>query len=356
MNKILIILSILLVVSMGFVIIPNTVYADLQLDILVKIAQNTKEHIKNDIDRTNNISQKIRDFYDSGTNQTSMLIQAVKNEDATSAKQHFVDAMIAFKQASLAISENESQETPQLIISEHASTIKKYEINIKKLKVISNKLNANIDFEQIEQLLALAKANNAKGSLDQTKETLKKIASDGTQIQKLLYEISEENRIHKAKQFVQKHTERINKLILQAKTFGLQQTVDVLQQSQAQLLQANTTNQIKSQFKLIIVHQQKVEEVKEINKAQLLRLQSLLDPLENKAKRLADDLQGNNAAANLLKYALNLIEKTRQDIKDLEYIPDRIADTKNLDLTIGKNIQTIKDLLIKVEQLIYTSS
>ena len=356
MNKILIILSILLVVSMGFVIIPNTVYADLQLDILIKIAQNTKEHIKNDIDRTNNISQKVSDFYDSGTNQISLLIQAVKNEDATSAKQHFIDAMIAFKQASLTISENESQETSQPIISEYASTIKKYEINIKKLKIISTKLNTDIDFEQIEQLLALAKANNAKGNLDQTKETLKKIASDGTQIQKLLYEISEENRIHKAKQFVQKHTERINNLILQAKTFGLQQTADVLQQSQVQLLQANTTNQIKSQFKLIIIHQQKVEQVKEINKAQLLRLQSLLDPLENKAERLADDLQGNNAAANLLKNALNLIEKTRQDIRDLEYIPDRIADTKNLDLTIGKNIQTIKDLLIKVEQLIYTSS
>ncbi len=356
MNKILIILSILLVVSMGFVIIPNTVYADLQLDILVKIAQNTKEHIKNDIDKLDNISQKVYDFYDEGSRETVLLTQAVENGDNKSAKQHFISAMIAFKRTSLAISENESQETPQLIISEHASTIKKYEINIKKLKVISNKLNANIDFEQIEQLLALAKANNAKGSLDQTKETLKKIASDGTQIQKLLYEISEENRIHKAKQFVQKHTERINNLILQAKTFGLQQTVDVLQQSQAQLLQANTTNQIKSQFKLVIIHQQKVDEVKEINKAQLLRLQSLLDPLENKAKRLADDLQGNNAAANLLKYALNLIEKTRQDIRDLEYIPDRIADTKNLDLTIGKNIQTIKDLLIKVEQLIYTSS
>ena len=356
MNKIIIILSVFLVVSMGFVIVPNTVYADLQLDILIKIAQNTEKHIKIEIDKTNNISQKVRDFYNSGTNQTSLLIQAVKNEDATSAKQHFVDAMIAFKQASLAISENESQETPQPIISEYASTIKKYEVNIKKLKIISAKLNADIDFEPIEQLLALSKANNAKGNLDQTKDTLKKIASDGTQIQKSLYEISEENRIHKAKQFVQKHTERINNLILQAKTFGLQQTADVLQQSQVQLLQANTTNQIKSQFKLIIIHQQKVEEVKEINKAQLLRLQSLLDPLEKKANSLSDDLQGNNAAANLLKNAFNLIEQTRQDIKDLEHVPDRITNSKNLDLTIGKNIQTIKDLLIKVEQLIYTSS
>ena len=128
-----------------------------------------------------------------------------------------------------------------------------------------------------------------------------------------------------------------------------------MQQSQIQLLQANTTSQIKHQFKIIIVLQQNVEQVKEVNQAELLRLQSLLDPLEKKAKKLVDELQGNNAATNMLNNAFNLIEKTKQDINDLEYISGRI-DTKNLDLTIGKNIQTIKDLLMKVEKLIYTSS
>ena len=170
-----------------------------------------------------------------------------------------------------------------------------------------------------------------------------------------MHEISEENKILKAKQFVQKHAERIQNLILQAKTFGLDKTANELEQSQIQLLQANTTNQIKQQFKIIIVHQQKVEQVKEVSQAELLRLQSLIEPLENKAKRLADDLQGNNAAANLLDNAFNLIEKTKQDIQDLQYVSGRI-DTKNLDLTIGKNIETIKDLLMKVEKLIYTSS
>ena len=87
-----------------------------------------------------------------------------------------------------------------------------------------------------------------------------------------------------------------------------------------------------------------------------MRLQSLLVPLEKRAQILADDLQGNNTADNLLKNAFNLIEDTKQDINDLEYAPDRIRDTKYLDLTIGKKIQTIKDLLIKVEKIIYTSS
>ena len=356
MNKLLIFFALFLVGSMCFVFIPNTAHADSQLDILVKITQNTKEHIKSDIDKLSNISQEVYDFYDKGTRETTLLIQAAEKEDAESARQHFIDAMIAFKQASLAISQTESQKSTQTIVLDHSPTIKKYESNIYKLKIISSKLNADVDFEQIDQLLALAKANNAKGSLEQAKEVLDKIASEGKQIQKFLYEISEQKRILKAKQFVQKHAERINSLILQAKTFGLDKTANDLKQSQIQLLQANTTSQIKQHFRIIIVHQEKVEQIEETNQAEILRLQSLLIPLEKKAQRLADDLQGNNAADNLLNNAFNLIEDTKQDINDLEYAPDRIRDTKYLDLTIGKKIQTIKDLLIKVEKIIYTSS
>ena len=264
--------------------------------------------------------------------------------------------MIAFKQASLTISENESPKTLQPIISDHSQIINKYEYNVKKLKLVSAKLNAGTDFEQIDQLLSLAKANNAKGNLEQTQETLNTIASKGKQIQKLLYEISEQNRILKAKQFVQKHTERISSLILQAKTFGLHQTADVLEQSQIQLLQANSTNQIKQQFKITIIHMQKVEQVKQTNQDELLRLQSLLVPLEKRAQSLATDLKENNPGGYFLKKAFNLIEETKQDIKDLEHAPGGVSNTKYLDLTIGKKIQTIKDLLLKAEKLIYISS
>ena len=356
MNKLLVFFSLFLVASMCFVTIPNTAQADSQLDILVKITQNTKEHIKNDIDKLNNVSQEVYDFFDEGTKETALLIQAAEKEDASSTKQHFISAMIAFKQASLAISENESQKTPQAATYDHSQTIKKYENNIKKLKLISGKLNADIDFEQIDQLLVLAKENISKGSIEQTKQVIGKISSEGKQIQKLLYEISEQNRIHKAKQFVQKHTERINSLILQAKTFGLDKTANVLAQSQIQLLQANTTGQIKQQFKIIIIHQQKVEQVKETSQIELLKLQALLVPLEKKAQRLTDDLKENNTADYLLKRAFNLIEEVKQDIKELEYAPGRINDTKYLDLTIGKKIQTIKDLLLKAEKIIYISS
>ena len=354
MNKTLIFFSLILAVSICLVTTPNTAHADTQLDILIKITQNTQGHIKQDIDKMNNVTQEIYDFYDSGARQTSLLVQAVENGDDVLAKKHFIDAMIAFKHASLAITKDQPQIHTSPIL-DHSPLIKKYESNIQKLKMVSTKLSANIDFEKIDQLLALAKANNSQGKLEQAKSTLNEVASEGKQIQKLLYEISEQNKILKAKQFVQRHAERINNLILQAKTFGLDKTADDLQQSQIQLLQANNTNQIKQQFKIIIIHQQKVQQTKEVSQAELLRLQSLLIPLEKEAERLSNDLQGNNAATNLLNKAFNLIEKTKQDINDLGYISGKI-DTKNLDLTIGKNIQTIKDLLMKVEKLIYASS
>ena len=164
MNKPLVFFSLFLVASMGFVTTPNTVYADSQLNILVKITQNTEEHIKNDIGKLSDVSQKVFDFYDEGTRKTALLIQAAEKEDVGSARQYFISAMIAFKQASLAISENESQKTPQTIISDQSQTIKKYENNVKKLKLVSARLNTDVDFEQIDQLLALAKTNLLKAT------------------------------------------------------------------------------------------------------------------------------------------------------------------------------------------------
>ena len=45
MNKLLVFSSLFLIVSMGFVTIPNIIHADSQLDVLVKITQNTKEPV-----------------------------------------------------------------------------------------------------------------------------------------------------------------------------------------------------------------------------------------------------------------------------------------------------------------------
>jgi len=70
MNKLLVFFSLFLIVSMGFVTIPNIIYADSQLDILVKIIQNTKEHIKNEIDKMT-ISQYMEVYADGSYDEGS---------------------------------------------------------------------------------------------------------------------------------------------------------------------------------------------------------------------------------------------------------------------------------------------
>ena len=90
MNKLLVFFSLFLVASMVFVTTPNTVHADSQLDILKKITQNTKEHIKNDIDILSDISQVVYDFYDEGARKTVLLIQAAEKEDVATDNSLFL--------------------------------------------------------------------------------------------------------------------------------------------------------------------------------------------------------------------------------------------------------------------------
>ena len=356
MNKVPIFFLVFLIASMALVTTSNADQVDSQLDILVKITLNTQTHIKSDIDKMNNIPEEAYQQYDKGTKEIDLLIVAVEEGNTASARQHFINAMIAFKKASIA-TETMQEESQQAMIPDRSQTIKKYETNIKTLKIISSKLKAGINFEQIDQLLGLAKENYTQGNFVQNEKVLSKIASDGREIHKLLYEISEENKILRAKHFAQKHAERIHIMILQAKEIGLYETANKLEESKIQLLQTNSTQIIKQQFKITIIHQQKIAQASEIQQTKLLKYKSVLDSLENKAKRLADDAGENIGANSFLNKAFSLIEETRKDLSDLEYAPTTMRDdSKYFELTIGKNIQTIKDLLAKAERIIYTSS
>ena len=356
MNKIPIFFLLFLVASMGFVTIPNMAHADSQLNILIKIALNAKDHIKADIDKMVDVTNEAREQFNEGVKETDLLIKTTEEGDVVSARQHFISAMIAFKKASVA-TDTASDEPQKGLIPDRSQTIKKYEINIKKLKVISDKLKANVDFEQIEQLLALAKTNYAQGNFVQNEQVLSDIASDGREIHKLLYEISEQNKIHRAQHFAKKHVERIDDLILQAKEIGLHETVNELKESRVQLLQANSTQIIKQQFKITVIYMQKVDHAKETQQNKFLKFEVIIDSLENKAKRLSEEVEVSSGASYFLEKAFSLIEDARSDLKDLEYAPSTLRDdSKYIDLTIGNKIKTIKEILIKVERLIYTSS
>ena len=209
MNKLAIIFLLFLTASMAFTTTPNIVHADSQLQSLVTIIENARGHIKSDIQSADNIPQEVYRLYDEGNKEANLLIKAVEKEDSISSKQHFIAAMTAFKKISIIIADLESEKAEKTIPVQ-GLLIKKYESNVKKLKIIADRLNADINFQQIDQLLTLAKSNYAQNEFGQNEQILSKITTEGKQINKILYEINQQNQIHKAKLFAQKYTERNN--------------------------------------------------------------------------------------------------------------------------------------------------
>ena len=133
MKKLFFFFLLFLIASMTVVTIPHNVNAESQLDILVRITENTKQHIKNDMNKIGNVSNEIQQLYDKGIKEIDLLTDATENGDAVSAKQHFLAAMNTFKKISIAISELESETVPLQLSAIQSQTIKKYEWNIKKL-------------------------------------------------------------------------------------------------------------------------------------------------------------------------------------------------------------------------------
>ena len=343
MKKLFFFFLLFLIASMTVVTIPHNVNAESQLDILVRITENTKQYIKNDINKIGNISNEIQQLYDKGLKEIDLLTDAAKNEDAVSAKQHFHAAMTTFKKIRIAISGLESETVPLQPSTIQSQTIKKYEWNIKKLKDVSLKLNANINFESIDGLMNLAKKNLTAGNVGQTQQTLDKIADKGRKIQKLLYDISQEGKFDRAKQFVIEYTKNVNKLIETAKKMGLSDTVGKLENSKTIIIHANTTNQIVNQHKIIIILKYKIEQVNYLQQAKLLQLKSVLSSFENKAKILSDQVTEDNAAKYFLKNIFYLIDEAKKDLK-------------NSPESVYEKITQIKNLLIKTEKLINNSS
>jgi len=342
MNKLAIIFLLFLTASMAFTTTPNIVHADSQLLSLVTIIENARGHIKSDIQSADNIPQEVYRLYDEGNKEANLLIKAVEKEDSISSKQHFIAAMTAFKKISIIIADLESEKAEKTVPVQ-GLLIKKYESNVKKLKIIADRLNADINFQQIDQLLTLAKSNYAQNEFEQNEQILSKITTEGKQINKILYEINQQNQIHKAKLFAQKYTERINDLISQATKIGLLQNAQELERTKIHLLNANTTSQISQNIKIVIVIQQKLQGVQEIHESKILNIKSTLNSLEQKAKSLSPDIVENNASGHFLKKAFYLIDEAKKDLQG------------NPDLAL-KKIKVIKDILTKVEKMIYISS
>ena len=350
MNRTYTTITILAIASLLTATLPVQSNAAPNLDYMVTIAENAKKYCKSEIEAREAVEPEMKELYLQSISEINKLKLAIDASDTKSARDHFVSAMQKMRQITLMINELEIAEARDQTPITKNPILDRFEMNIQKLKSISIKLGANIDFHEIDQLMSTAKETNARGDLGQTKQLIEDISKKGSAIYETLKTINDENKIVRAKALAEKYSERINVLILQAKELGLQDSVDKLEQSKQNLISANTTSQIRQNIKIIIVvgdfiNKSKTEAMDDIQRAdlQLSKQQQalmLLNQLEKKANTLDSKSDGNNLAIYYLDKIQSLIKSTKL----------QAADDPSKD--INSETKLIEKLLSKVERLL----
>tara|TARA_B100000686_G_scaffold95089_1_gene101608 strand:- start:130 stop:1191 length:1062 start_codon:yes stop_codon:yes gene_type:complete len=353
MNKIYGVLALFAMIGL---LLPTTVItteAASDLDYMLVIAENAKTYIKSKIDKMEHSDSRILDLYGQSSSQINELSVAIKDRDVKSARELFISSMSNLKQISIIINQIDADKTEDSELPTHIQTIKRYEMNYNKLQQISQKLGANIDFNEMESLLSLAKQNAKQGEVTKVKQVIDQIALKGIQIYKTLQLVNEENKIVRAQALAAKYVDRINTLIVQAKNAGLLDHADRLENTKTYLIAANSTSQITQNIRIVITINNDIQEINrnnlqqvdidEIKLSQKQKITSALNQLDTKAKLLHSEAQGSNKALYYVEKALSNIDSLRNNLD--------ASETK-----INSMLQIIDQLLLKAEKIVQEST
>ena len=172
MNKIY---GIITIFAFAGLMIPTSamqVEAASDLDYMLIIAEKGKKYIKLKINEMQNSNiqdwknqQVVLDIYDKSGYEIEQLEKAIENGDVKSARKLFVSSMGKIKQISLMLNQIAVNKAQDEALPDYPQILKRYEMNIQKLKQMSQKLDADIDFSEIEHLLLLGKQNAEKGKM-----------------------------------------------------------------------------------------------------------------------------------------------------------------------------------------------
>ena len=360
MNKIY---GILAIFAFAGLLLPTSamqVDAESDLDYMLNIAEKAKRYIKHNIDEMENSNtqdwknrQAVLEIYNKSTYEIDQLSTAIENGDVKSAREHFISSMSKIKQISQMLNQIAENKAQDAALPDHSQIIKRYEMNYQRLQQISDKIGADVDFSEMKSLISLAKQNNQQGESDKAKQTIDQIALKGLEIYKTLQSINEKNKIIRAQALAEKYVDRINTLIVQAKTSGLLDYVKQLENTKTQLVSSNSTSQITKQIRIVITIHNDIQEINrnnlqqidvdEIQLSQKQRITSELAQLETKAKLLHSEAKGSNAALYYVEKAMGVIDNMRNNLDDSER-------------KINSKLQLIDQLLTKAEKIVQEST
>jgi len=287
-----------LVGSMILTSIPSQIYADSQLDSLLRIANQARDNIKIRLSQLATIPDEIAKLYEQGSAETDALAQSVAQEDITSSKQHFLSAMKLFKETSDKISSSApaiiGEPLPPTDTSRLKNAIATIEKTAERIKAVATKNNVSIDFTEFDKLMHIARQNLEEGKADEVAKTLEIAKQFLLDAHNSLSAAAKQRAPDRAKAFAAKQIERLDKLIAQAKELNSSQDIiDTLEVAKAKLQVTSNTTEIKTEIKDINTIKEK------LNESTVKRANAIINQLEAKLERLERDVQDDDSSAKI---------------------------------------------------------
>ena len=212
----------ILTISLAFAGSTNTVFAQDNPPILLKIATTAQDKIQSQI--SNNSTEEIRKLFEEGQQGVVALETALSNDDLELAKTEFLSTMKIFTQIShLLTSYQTSFQTPDqpLETEEMTSTPTPNPINdlirmqgyVGSLKTIAKTHNATLAFLPLDELFAVAKTQINKSQYEQATSTIQEIKNTIIEFNAELRQQTSPKELDRAQAFAQKYLKQLDRLI-----------------------------------------------------------------------------------------------------------------------------------------------
>jgi len=214
MKQILTFALIALVASM-IVGLPTT-FANSTLDSLVNIATKARTQVQFQLEMTANVSDDLKALFERGSQETELLISAVKQNDVAQAKQHFLAAMKIFKQVSIELSEPQQAVTTlktqvdPAILTRYQNDIDRTEKYVDMLKDLVAKNNFAVDFSKVEELIQNARSSLAASDIPSIERIMGQLRVALTDIQNAIREQTIESQNERVRSFVTDYIAKID--------------------------------------------------------------------------------------------------------------------------------------------------
>ncbi len=324
----------ILVASMAFGGITNSVYAADDSAIL-KIAKRAQEQISNQI--SDDSSDKIKRLFEKGTQQVESLEKSLHSDDTSAAKEHFLSAMKIFKEISrhlttsvYDVSSQDETSSVRDTVKNPSNDLQRLQSYLNNLKTIAKKHDASIDFSELDELVVKARQQIGDHQFAQALDTIHEIKETIVDVNKELREKASKQESQRAKVYVQKYLEQLDRLIENAKKQGVSDDIiEKLESAKENLSSIDEPRKIIEEIRKIMSLKDQFELTKNDRlESRILQVEKTLSRLSQVDGVDEEDLLDAGDTLQSIKQNLNdgEFETANEQLRDLA---KQLAEIKN---------------------------